>query len=370
MKSMNRNLPNNRPAWFNLRITIAALALIILPTYVSADGLVMPPIAYKGSLNETAQEAILIFHKGTEDEPSSQDMILKISVQGEASDFGWVVPLPGVPETGKADAAMFKELHDYVQARMPRTKGKKEARSGGIDNLAEPQATPDVEVVKREVVGSYDVAIVREHKAGALLDWLKENKFQAPDGIGDVIEFYRSKKYVFACMKVTDAELKRTMPADLHPIRFTFSTGGQDGIFFPMRMTGLQEAPFDLNLYILYDKWINDELSRYGFTRRGLQLRWRDYDSRTCTPNAGKWWARPDKDRYLSGYARLFPTVTSYMAEHHPDNRYYLTNIYARQLDPEEVLDWKDDLWVFPYYTNKRFVPFDARKGGPAALGY
>jgi len=45
------------------------------------------------------------------------------------------------------------------------------------------------------------------------------------------------------------------------------------------------------------------------------------------------------------------------MKEHFPNNRYYLTNVYANKLNPKSVLDWEDDLWMFPYYTDKRFVP-------------
>ena len=343
------------------------LFLIIFPLSIFADGMVVPPQKYEGSLNETAQEAILIFHKGTEQQPSSQDMILKITVQGETKDFGWVVPLPSVPETGKADAAMFKELHDYVQARQPR-RPKASGGFNGIDSKSESE--PAAQVIKREIVGSYDVAIVREKKDGGLKDWLEDNQFKTPENVGDLIAFYRKKGYVFACMKVSDAELKKGSSADLHPIRFRFTTGGRDGIFFPMRMTGLQKERFNLNLYVFYDKWVNDRLSRFGYMQKGLSRRWRDYDSRSCKPNAGKLWSNPSKDPYLKNYAGIFPTVTKYMKEHFPNNRYYLTNVYANKLNPKSVLDWEDDLWMFPYYTDKRFVPYDAREGGPAARGY
>jgi hypothetical protein len=344
------------------------ILLITFPLTIFADGMVVPPIQYKGSLNETAQEAILIFHKGTEQQPSSQDMILKITVQGETKDFGWVVPLPSVPDTGKADAAMFQELHDYVQARQPRRPKATPSFKNGLDQKSE--SAPAAVVIKREIVGSYDVAIVREKKDGGLKDWLKDNEFKTPENVGDLIAFYRKKGYVFACMKVSDAELTKGASADLHPIRFRFTTGGRDGIFFPMRMTGLQKERFNLNLYVFYNRWGNDRLSRFGYMQKGLSRRWRDYDSRSCKPNAGKLWSNPSKDPYLKNYARIFPTVTEYMKENFPNNRYYLTNVYANNLNPKNVLDWEDDLWMFPYYTDKRFVPYDAREGGPAAYGY
>jgi len=254
-----------------MKTILPFLTLLALPITIFADGMVVPPQKYEGSLNETAQEAILIFHKGTEQQPSSQDMILKISVQGETKDFGWVVPLPSVPETGKADAAMFRELHDYVQARQPR---RPKATPGGFNRIdSKAESAPAAQVIKREIVGSYDVAIVREKKDGGLKDWLEENQFKTPENVGDLIAFYRKKGYVFACMKVSDAEMKKGSSADLHPIRFRFTTGGRDGIFFPMRMTGLQKERFNLNLYVFYDKWVNDRLSRFGYMQKGLSRR-------------------------------------------------------------------------------------------------
>jgi hypothetical protein len=63
-------------------------------------------------------------------------------------------------------------------------------------------------------------------------------------------------------------------------------------------------------------------------------------------------------------------TVAGFFRKRYPDNRFYLTNIQARKLMPAEVRQWRDDLWLFPYYTNKDYVPLDARPGGPAAAGY
>src|SRR6185312_4113528 len=126
----------------------------------------------------------------------------------------------------------------------------------------------------------------------------------------------------------------------------------------------------DVNLYVFYDKWINDRLSRFGYTHRGFSLIWRDYDSPTCEPNAGKSWTDPSADPYLKGFESIFPTVTSLFRKLHPGARYYLTNIRATGLKAADVRAWSDDLWLFPYYTDPKMVPFDAREGGPASVGF
>ena len=72
----------------------------------------------------------------------------------------------------------------------------------------------------------------------------------------------------------------------------------------------------------------------------------------------------------LQGYAGRLKTVAALMQKLHPGERYYLTNIQASQLKPDDVREWSDDLWLFPYYTDRKFVPFDARPGGAAATAW
>jgi len=324
-----------------------------------ADGLVVPLKSYDGSLAERSQEAIIVFTGGTEEVSAKQDLILKIQVEGEAKDFAWVVPLPNGPETAKADAKLFKECFNYVQHRLRgdgRAKGYAKPEGVKSANVASDSVT----VISRKVVGSYDVAVVRENDQGSLSGWLEENGYQPLAGADSVIEHYRKKKYVFACVRVTDAEAANGS-RDLHPLRFSFETGGRDGIYFPMKLTGLQKGRFDVNLYVFYGAWLNDSINGYGYEHRGFSRKYRDYDGPKCDANAGKTYSLPKKDPFLASAAHTIPTLTKFFQARYPGERFYLTNISARNLDPEAVRDWKDDLWLYPYYTDKKFVPYDAR---------
>ena len=196
---------------------------------------------------------------------------------------------------------------------------------------------------------------------------MKNEGFQQLVDAGETIRFYREKGYVFACMKVADTALSKSGSVELHPLRFTFETGGRDGIYFPMKMTGLQKERFDVNLYVFYKAWLNDHLSGYGYEHRGFERRWRDYDSQQCKANAGKTWSAPQSDPYLKGYTDRILELTKFFQKRHPGARFYLTNIRARGLRPRDVREWDNDLWMFPYYTDPEMVPYDARKGGPAA---
>lgn len=363
---------------------LAAVCIIIafFPAASQADGKIFAPRHYTGSLEELSQEAIIIFHQGNMDgngKPvnggARQDLILKIGVKADQpqnlKSFGWVVPFPSAPRVAREDAKLFKECFDYVEARRirPPITGIK----GRARNAAPKSGTDEksgVEVISCKTVGAYDVAVLREQKQGALNKWLDENGFQGVADGDEIVAGYREKGYVFACMKVSDATLAKDRRVDLHPLRFSFKTGGIDGIYFPMKLTGLQKEKFDVNLYVFYGKWINDRVSRFGYVHRGFRLKHRDWDSEECDPNAGKAWSDPENDPYLSRFARRIPTLVKLFQKLHPGERYYLTQIYARRLDPADLREWRDDLWLFPYYTNPDFVPFDARKGGVASRAY
>ena len=343
--------------------TILVLLLSSLP--VLADGLVRPPAKYKGSLEERAQEAIIIFRAGDDKKSAVQDLILKIRVKGDPGHFAWIVPLPNAPKTGKEDPKLFEELHQYVQKRRYRAKPRASKSAFGNAGGLETEA---VKVISRKTVGNFDVAVVQEQQRGSLNAWLTTEGYQPIEGGEDVIEWYRKKEYVFACVKVNEVKLAEGLTeADLHPLRFTFETGGRDGIYFPMRLTGLQKDPFDVNLYVFYGAWLNNDLNKHGFEHRGFRLVHRDWDTDRCKANAGKTWSNPKGDPYLKDLSATIPTVTRFFQKRHPGERFYLTNLQANGLKAGDVRDWTNDLWMFPFYVDRGFTPYDVRGGGPAA---
>jgi hypothetical protein len=323
------------------------------------------PAQYEGSLEERSQEAVIIVTNAREGGPATEDLILRISVVGAVDHFAWVIAFPNQPTTTKADSKLFKELFDYVEFRLQSKRELKQKMFGGGMGALGGEG---IDVLSRDTVGSYDVTVVRENTPGRLNEWLEREGYRRIDNGEDVIEFYRKKGYVFACVKVSDAKLDANAPIDLHPLRFRFLTGGRDGIYFPMKLTGLQSKPFDVNLYVFYQAWLNDHINKFGYEERGFIRKYRDWDSPQCRPNAGKLWSQPRADPFLQTTANRIPTVARLFADLHPGKRFYLTNIQASDFKPDAVRAWPDDLWLFPYYVkNQRFIPYDARPGGPAA---
>ena len=69
----------------SIRTHYCFVLLVILinfhaPRKSFADGKVVRPINYKGSLEELSQEAIIVFNGSNESNTASQDLVLKIPV--------------------------------------------------------------------------------------------------------------------------------------------------------------------------------------------------------------------------------------------------------------------------------------------------
>jgi hypothetical protein len=352
---------------YKLMPWLVLLCLVLSPGVLHADGKVVRPRDYHGSLEESAQEAIIVFQPGREGVSAVEDLILKISVTGNTDHFAWIVPFPAVPETAQESSKLFDELFSYCETRSARPLNFTGSDKAATPATAEPKP---VEVLKSQVVGNFQVTTVREQEAGTLNKWLVENGYQRLEGAEEVLDFYRRKNYVLTCIRVSDAALTGNKPVEIHPLRFQFKTGGRDGIYFPMRLTSLQETAFDLNLYVFTNSWINDRLNAFGYQHQGLSLRFRDYDSPTCEANAGKWYAEPKQDSYLSNYATKLTETARLFQKLAPKSKFYLTNIQAHDIQPAKLRQQRDDLWLFPYYTAAGMVPYDAREAGIAHHAY
>ena len=349
-----------------INVILGTLFLQITSGFSAADGLLVKKRDYQGSLEEASQEAIIIFEPAAEAGLAIENLILSVEVHGDAREFAWVIPFPHPPEAFAADAGLFQELFEYIEhQRQSRAKVKDNARTGAVGNLQ------DVELITRNIVGNYEIAVVRENEAGGLNPWLAENGYQPLDHAADVLDFYRRRNYVYACIKYSRQALAgHENMIHSHPIRFQFKTGGRDGIYFPMKLTGLQQEPFDVTLHVFSPSWLNDQQNQFGFVNRGFSLTYRDWDTVVCDPNAGKLYSSPQRDPFLKPVANKLKRTSALFQALYPGRRFYLTRLQATQLDPGLVRAWSDDLWLFPFYNDTTFVPFDIRTGGVASTAW
>lgn len=81
----------------------AVLLLLAASAPALADGGFFPDSVHR-DLYESAQKAVILYSNSTE------HLILSVSFEGDAENFGWVIPVPNKPEIAVADARLLREL--------------------------------------------------------------------------------------------------------------------------------------------------------------------------------------------------------------------------------------------------------------------
>ena len=165
--------------------------------------------------------------------------------EGNAEEFGMVVPTPAQPKVAEMHKDLFKSLAVATILKPMNVKKFKSgkgfgARSGGVgggvDKRAENKAQ-GVKVLESGTVGSLDYKIIEATKADGLFEWLKENKYNY-SGDKATLEFYVSKKWFFTVMKIDPKQMKKRADGsylgEVTPTRFTFES---EKLVYPLRIT-------------------------------------------------------------------------------------------------------------------------------------
>ncbi|MCD6573964.1 MAG: DUF2330 domain-containing protein [Thermoplasmata archaeon] len=159
---------------------IFLLSLLLVP-YAAADGVFFHH--YYEDVYEPSQKAIIFFDNGNE------KLILQVRYEGNVSDFGWIVPLPSVPDMEKVDAEIFYELSLLTSNESLNWGGDYHGKDG-------------VTLIKQEQVGIYNVSIVNATNASLLIQWAEKHGYVLPKGIDEAVQYYIEKKWCFALMKI------------------------------------------------------------------------------------------------------------------------------------------------------------------------
>jgi HEAT repeat protein len=244
-------------AWFSL--LIGSLTLPHPPC--RADGMFVFKWNKQLDINEPTQKAIILHDQGRE------DLILQVKYEGPAEEFGWLVPVPTLPEVTKGSMDPFYELSQLTQRQFPanHVEGWSMNSSGG---RGDPD---DVKVIKIQTVGAYEVAILATGNAAKLTEWLDANGFVFPADKGHVLDAYVAKQFYFVAIKIdpehsgfsvqkgspkagavkkaiAPSTRKQLANGELHPLIISFASAK---CFFPLAISALNGKPSEISLYVL-----------------------------------------------------------------------------------------------------------------------
>src|SRR5262249_5188253 len=123
--------------------------------------------------------------------------IIQIQYQGAASDFGWLLPLPSVPEFDVASEEIFAQLYNATQPkyRLNQVAGDScnfgrgqggTLRTAAEDAFGAGSAHDNSVVVKQGAVGPYGYAVLHADSKDEMFKWLSDNHYFIPTGTEDV----------------------------------------------------------------------------------------------------------------------------------------------------------------------------------------
>src|SRR4051794_9976205 len=175
--------------------------------------------------------------------------------EGNALDFGMVIPTPTQPKLHEMPRDFFKHLAVYSilkKREFPHSKllpvpafelqalsvpGNAKAAQGGDKANQGRTERPKVVVLEAGVVGSLDYKIIEAGRADDLFKWLKDNQYTY-SGDEATLNFYVQKKWLFTVMKIDTMQMKRnkdgTFAGEVTPTRFQFTS---EKLVYPLKIT-------------------------------------------------------------------------------------------------------------------------------------
>lgn len=234
MKPM-RHLP---PAAVRSAAGIALLALLAGAPHVRADGGFMPPLGL--SIYEPNQLALIRYDEATQ----TEDLIVHARFQGNAHDFGWIIPVPSLPALEAADAMLLWECAELT-APLYRHRGDWGCMAEDSDTYYAPAGNRDdnVTVYEDQALGIYRALTVGADDAAALADSLEawgylhiENR----ERVLEALQFYVEKSWFFVALK-TDVDADDDPPhgyweGGIDPVHLHFTTATP---VYPLRISAL-----------------------------------------------------------------------------------------------------------------------------------
>jgi len=280
--------------------------------------------------------------------------------EGNAVEFGMVIPTPSQPKLHEIPRDFFKHLAIYTimkKRESPQSKLLPQlfdgfAAQGRLLNLnqatkaekgagAAAPPPPPVRVLEAGLVGSLDYKILEADRADALFDWLKEHKYSY-SGDEATLNFYVQKKWIFTVMKIDTMQMKRnkdgTFAGDVTPTRFQFST---EKMIYPLKITQISvrektealfyvQAPFKVDLP-------GDLTYQYNWL---TMLQW----SQGCAggiPGRGQIWMDDMKAQTPALMARARELSFNFVSRQRPQpnkaGHIPTTMEWARKLSPDDV---------------------------------
>ena len=223
-------------------LTVAAWVLIWAPSARGDGGFISP---YHHDIWEPEQKALILYDQDAQ----TEDLIIQASFYGDTRDFGWIIPVPSVPELDTGAGELFFECSRLTQP-LHRRRGNR----WGCDRDDYPVTVPgdqlggdenDFVIVDEQTIGIYQALTISAQEATALTDSLTDWGFLHEDNQDEVtaaLQFYIDKSWYFVALKMDSTVNWEPDHNDgywyggIEPVRLTFSS---PQLVYPMRISAI-----------------------------------------------------------------------------------------------------------------------------------
>jgi hypothetical protein len=212
-------------------LTAATLALFAAPA-AACGGLVAP----NGAIRLTRASTLVDWHEGTEHYMTS------FSYQGEnLSDFGWIVPLPAVPQK-------VEEGGGWTLQRLNRETHPQPLFSRAFQGSASLAAAP-AEVLQQVQVRALDITVLKG-SGQAIVDWCRLNGFLLNGETRAHLSVYAKGSPIFMAAKydVARAQATRQLVGDGAPVLITMKL---DHPWVPLEVLANGVAEVNADVYLM-----------------------------------------------------------------------------------------------------------------------
>jgi Uncharacterized protein conserved in bacteria (DUF2330) len=350
-----------RPVWIGTAGLATALAFLIAGSQ-EADSACCYFSAQGSDILQPAQKAFLTY----DPLEKVESFTVQPKFEGNALDFGMVIPTPSKPRLDPAPRDFFNHLAVFTLLKkrvLPQSKllGKTAiARRGGAGGVggrgkggagpaaeAEP-ATPSIRIVAAGVVGSLEYKTIEADRADDLYQWLKDNKYRY-GGDEATLDFYVKKKWLFTVMKIDTAQMKKnadgSFSGEVTPTRFRFAS---EQFVYPLKITQISvkdktealfyvQAPYKTDLpgdSTYQYQWIPMIQNASGWFAKGI------FGDRFAPGNAEDWLrsVRPQLPDILRRGQQLgFNFTPGRRPQPNGEGRIATTLEWARKLTKEDI---------------------------------
>ncbi len=187
--------------------------------------------------------------------------------EGDLSEFAMVIPVPSILQKGQvnvADKAIFERIDAFTAPRLVeyfdsdpcvlRMKSRITSAADTVDMMggvgsSKKSESLGVTVEAEYTVGEYDIVILSAKESTGLETWLKQEKYNIPDGASKALKPYINQGLKFFVAKVNLGKQKKTGLSYLRPLQVAFES---EKFILPIRLGMINaKGPQELLVYVL-----------------------------------------------------------------------------------------------------------------------